>query len=83
MDDVAADIAQRERSNNNCYASAFRYCRDTIFNGPGTTLGSYVKGPNNMICREWDRKAGPWSLGNGLVRIFMEALYEGGFGLYN
>ena len=37
------------------------------------TLGSYVKGPNNMICREWDRKAGPWSLGNGLVRIFMEA----------
>ena len=26
-----------------------------------------------MICREWDRKARPWSLGNGLVRIFMEA----------
>ena len=35
-------------------------------------MGSYIKGLNNMICREWDRKAGPWSLGNGLVRIFME-----------
>ena len=29
------------------------------------TLGSYVNGPNNTICREWDGKAGPWSLGNG------------------
>ena len=48
-------------------------CRDTIFDDPRMTLGLYVKGPNNMICREWDRKAGPWSLGNGLVRIFMEA----------
>ena len=25
MDDVAIDMAQRERSNNKCYASAFRY----------------------------------------------------------
>ena len=36
-------------------------------------LGSYAKGPNNMICREWDGKAGPWTLGNGFVRIFMGA----------
>ena len=49
------------------------YCGDTIFNDSRMTLGSYAKGPNNMICREWDRKAGPWSLGNGFVRIFMEA----------
>ena len=28
-------------------------CKDTIFNDPRMTLGSYVKGPNNMICREW------------------------------
>ena len=40
-------------------------CRDTIFNDPRMTLGSYVEGPNNTICREWDGKAGPWSLGNG------------------
>ena len=37
------------------------------------TLGSYVKGPNNIIHREWARKAGPWSLDGGLVMIFMEA----------
>ena len=37
------------------------------------TLGLYVKGPNNIIHREWDRKAGPWSLDGGLVMIFMEA----------
>ena len=35
--------------------------------------GSYVKGPNNISHREWDRKAGPWSLDSGLVMIFMEA----------
>ena len=29
------------------------WCKDTIFNDPKMTLGSYVKGPNNMICREW------------------------------
>ena len=28
-------------------------CRDTIFNDPRMTLGSYVKGPNNIIYREW------------------------------
>ena len=37
------------------------------------TLGSYVKGPNNIIHREWARKARPWSLDGGLVVIFMEA----------
>ena len=37
------------------------------------TLGSYVKGPNNIIHREWARKAGPWSLDGGLVVIFVEA----------
>ena len=36
------------------------------------TLSSYVKGPNNIIHREWARKAGPWSLDSGLVVIFME-----------
>ena len=28
-------------------------CRDKIFNDPRMMLGSYVKGPNNTICREW------------------------------
>ena len=45
-------------------------------------LGSYVKGPNNTVCREWVWKglpldtglwSGPWSLDGGLVMIFMEA----------
>ena len=29
------------------------YCRDTIIHDPRITLGSYVKGPNNIICRVW------------------------------
>ena len=37
------------------------------------TLDSYVKGPNNIIHREWARKDGPWSMDGGLVVIFMEA----------
>ena len=38
------------------------------------TLGSCVKGPDNMICREWVwKKACHWVLGRGLIRIFMEA----------
>ena len=44
-----------------------------IFNDPRMILGSYAKGPNNIIHREWARKAGPWSLDDGLVVIFMEA----------
>ena len=38
-------------------------CRDTIFNDPRMTLGSYVKGPNNMICREWVWKGLPLGAG--------------------
>ena len=37
------------------------------------TLGSYVKGPNNIIHREWDGKVGPWLLDGGSVMIVMEA----------
>ena len=48
-------------------------CRDMIINDPRLTLGSYVKGPNNMICRVWVWKAGPWSPDSGLIRIFMDA----------
>ena len=44
-----------------------------IINDPRMTLGSYVKGPNNIICRVWAWKAGPWSPDSGLVEIFMEA----------
>ena len=41
------------------------------------TLGSCVKGPNNMICRKWVwKKACYWVLGRGLIRIFMEAHVE-------
>ena len=28
-------------------------CRNTICNDPHMIIGSYVKGPNNMICRAW------------------------------
>ena len=37
------------------------------------TLSSYIKGPNNIIHRKWDRKAEPWSLEGGLVMVFMQA----------
>ena len=37
------------------------------------TLGSYVKGRTIRFVESGFEKAGPWSLGNGLVRIFMEA----------
>ena len=47
--------------------------RTQLFSDPRMTLGSYVKGPNNIIHREWDGKAGPWSLDGGSVMIFMEA----------
>ena len=44
---------------------SYEFCRDTIFNDQRMTLGSYIKGPNNMICREWVWKgmtldAGQW-----------------------
>ena len=44
-----------------------------LFSDPRMTLGSYIKGPNNIIHREWARKARPWSLDGDLVMIFMEA----------
>ena len=47
-------------------------CGDTIIHVPRMTLGSYVKGLNNIICRVWAWKAGPWSLGSGLIVVFME-----------
>ena len=28
-------------------------CMDSICNDPKRILGSYVKGPNNIICRAW------------------------------
>ena len=49
------------------------YCRDTISNGPRMTLGLYVKGLNNMICREWAWKTGPWAQVSGVVGVSMEA----------
>ena len=44
-----------------------------LFNDPRMTLDSYVKGPNNVICKEWAWKAEPWSQVSGLVVVFMEA----------
>ena len=52
---------------------SINYVRTQLFCDPRMTLGSYVKGLNNTIHREWARKAGPWSLDGGLVAIFMEA----------
>ena len=48
------------------------HCRDTTFHDPRMTLGSYVKGPDNVICREWVWKGLPlgdrqWS-GPGFMR---------------
>ena len=60
-----------------------RVCRDTIFNDSRMTLGSYVKGPNNIIHREWDGKAGPWLLDGGFSHELHGSPFEGGFGLYS
>ena len=46
-------------------------CRDTIFNDPRMTSGSYVKGPNNMICRKWVWKGLPLGAGQGSDPGFM------------
>ena len=45
-----------------------------IYNDPRMTLGSYAKDPNNMICREWAWKAGPWAQVCGIIGVSMEAL---------
>ena len=37
------------------------------------TLGSYVKGPNNMICREWVWKGMTWDAGQWPGSDFMRA----------
>ena len=56
-------------------------CRDTIFNDPWMTLGSYIKGPNSMICREWVWKGLPLGAGQGFDPDFHGSPCEGGFGL--
>ena len=33
-------------------------CKDSICNDPKMVLGSYVKGPNNIICKAWVEKLG-------------------------
>ena len=59
----------RELSRPTAYANTQAFltdganCKDTIFNDPRMTLGSYVKGPNNMICREWVWKGLPLGAG--------------------
>ena len=53
------DIYSLKRINNGLKKIdiTFCFCRDTIIHDPRMTLGSYVKGPNNIICRVWARKA--------------------------
>ena len=57
--------------------------RTRLFSDPRMTLGSYVKGLNNMICRKWAWKAGPWSQVSSLVVVFYGSLYMCGLGLTN
>ena len=39
-------------------------CKDSICDDPKMVLGSYVKGPNNKICRVWAERLG---LGHRIV----------------
>ena len=39
-------------------------CKDSICNDPKMVLGSYVNGPNNIICRAWAERLG---LGHRIV----------------
>ena len=52
-----------------------------FFNGPRMTLGSYVKGPNNMICREVGLKGRTLVTGQRFSRDFYGSFYMGGLGL--
>ena len=61
--------------NSNCV------CRDTIFNNPRMTLGSYVKDPNNMICKEWAGKGRTLGTGERCDLGFYRSSYMGGLGL--
>ena len=45
------------------------------------TLGSYVKGPNNMICREVDLKGRALVTGQRFSRDFYGSFYMVGVGL--
>ena len=31
----------------------YYYCKDSVRDDPEIVLGSYVNGPNNVICRAW------------------------------
>ena len=59
----------------------YDFCRDTIFNNPRMTLGSYVKGPNNMICREVGLKGKALVVSQRFSRGFRWGFYMVGFGL--
>ena len=52
-----------------------------LFNDPRMTLGSYVKGPNNMICREVGLKGRALVTGQRFSRDFYGSFYMVGFGL--
>ena len=66
-----------KRSSNLLYCID-NICRDTIFNDPRMTLGSHVKGPNNMICREWAWKVGSWAQMSSVIGVSMETLIWAG-----
>ena len=50
--DDRCDIFFYAQFNNN------NSCKDSICNDPKLELGSYVKGLNNKICREWTERLG-------------------------
>ena len=57
-------------------------CKDSICNDPKLVLGSYVKGPNNKICRAWVERLG---LGHRTVvrHGFYNNLHKGEPGVSN
>ena len=56
-------------STNKFINTTYTICKSTIFNDPWTALGSHIKGPNNMIYREWAWKVWPWAQVSGLVVV--------------
>ena len=46
------------KKNYFTYIYIYIYCKDSICNDPKLILGSYIKGSNNKIYREWAERLG-------------------------
>ena len=67
----------------NLWLFQYYICRGTISNDPKITLGSYMKGPNNTICREWVWKGKTLVTRQRFSHVSYASSYEDKFELYS